>query len=101
MSESVLVLGVDYGEVRIGLALGDLGSGLVLALPVLEHPGDEEGAAERLAEVARIREVGHVVLGNPIHMSGAASPMSLAVARIRDLIADRLDLPVPFHHHHG
>ncbi len=42
--ESVTFLGVDYGTVRIGLALGFLDSGLVVQLPVLPNPGSVKAA---------------------------------------------------------
>lgn len=88
------VLGVDYGTVRIGLALGDLASGLVLPLPVLPNPGTVEGAITRLEEVARGRSAVTVVLGDPVFASGVPSPMSLTIARVADELARRLGVPV-------
>lgn len=88
------VLGVDYGTVRIGLALGELGSGLVLPLPVLSNPGTLDEAAARIAEIARGREAALLVLGNPVHMSGEASSMSEKVAKLRDALAAALSVPV-------
>jgi len=88
------ILGVDFGTVRIGLAVGELGSGLVLPLPVLSNPGTLEQTAERIAEVARGREVAAVVLGNPIHVSGEASAMSAKVGGLKTALATRLSVPV-------
>jgi putative Holliday junction resolvase len=88
------VLGVDYGTVRIGLALGELGSGLVLPLPVLASPVTLEETAERIAEVALGREASVVVLGNPVHMSGDASSMSVKVTKLKELLGARLAIPV-------
>ncbi len=81
------MLGVDWGTVRIGLALGEAASGLVVALPVLDHPGDEAAAVRRVAEAARGREVDRVVVGRPLHKSGAENPMSRMTARVRDALA--------------
>lgn len=83
-----IVLGVDYGHVRVGLALGHADSGLVLGLPVLQHPGDDEGLALRLAEIARARDATVVVLGHPLHASGKASPQSKRVERLRDRLVE-------------
>jgi putative Holliday junction resolvase len=88
------VLGVDYGSVRIGLALGCPRTGLVIPLPVMDHPGDEEAAVERILEVARGRAVGRIVIGDPLHMSGAASPMSATVGRLRRALEKALEIPV-------
>lgn len=76
-------LGIDYGTVRIGLALGFLDSGLVIQLPILPNPGNEEKAIESLAGVVRERAPLRVVLGNPVMpLSGDPSAMSRIVARI-------------------
>ncbi len=88
------MLGIDYGTVRIGLALGELASGLVLPLPVLAHPGSEGEVVARIEEVARGRDAAIVVIGNPLHMSGEASSMSARVAKLRDALAARLAAPV-------
>lgn len=83
-----VVLGVDYGQVRVGLALGHADSGLVLGLPVLHHPGDDEGLALKLAEIARARDATVVVLGHPVHKSGKASPQSRKVEKLRDRLVE-------------
>lgn len=88
------VLGIDYGTVRVGLALGDPESGLVLALPVLAHPGEEPALITRLAEIARERDAAVVLLGNPLHVSGEESEMSRRVGLVRDALAAELNLPV-------
>jgi putative Holliday junction resolvase len=88
------VLGVDYGTVRIGLAVGELGSGLVLPLPVLANPGSFEATVERIAETARVREAAIVVLGNPVHMSGEESPMSAQVRKLKTALEAHMPIPV-------
>lgn len=88
------ILGVDYGTVRIGLALGDPRTGLVVPLPVMENPGEDAAVAAKLAEVARGHDVARVVLGDPIHLSGTESKMSRVVGRIRDMLSEQLEVPV-------
>ena len=78
------VVGVDYGTVRIGLALGERSSGLVMPLPVMPHPGSEEAVVERLAAVAQAHDATRVVIGDPLHMTGESSPMSLVVSRLAE-----------------
>lgn len=79
-----VVLGVDYGTVRIGLALGFLRTGLTIGVPVLDNPGSEEAVVAALAEVARARSANVVVLGKPLHLSGKESAGSRLAARLRD-----------------
>ena len=87
------VLGVDFGQARIGVAISDeLG---MLAHPletVSAKPGD--AAVRRVAQLARERDVERVVVGLPRHMSGAAgaaaAEVEAFVAKLRPLL--RCDL---------
>lgn len=61
------VLGIDFGQVRIGLAISD-------ELRLLAHPLEtisaNKAAAKRIAEIVEERKVDKVVIGIPRHMSG-------------------------------
>lgn len=94
MPEEEVVLGVDYGTVRVGLALGFSKGGLVVPIPVLPHPGSEDGLVAGLAEVARARDATVVVLGDPRHMSGKASAGTHTVRRLREKLEQALGRPV-------
>lgn len=65
------VLGVDFGQARIGVAVSD-------ELGMLAHPLETvsaarlDVAAKRIAELAREKNVEHVVIGLPRHMNGDA-----------------------------
>jgi putative holliday junction resolvase len=61
------LLGVDFGRVRIGIAVSDeLG---LLAHPVKTIPASHE-AAKLVAEIAREKNVERVVIGLPRHLNG-------------------------------
>ncbi len=85
-----VVLGVDYGQARVGLALGLGDSGLVLGLPVLRHPGKgkDKELARQLVELVRERRATVVVLGLPLHRNGAVSAGSRAVEALKALMAE-------------
>jgi putative holliday junction resolvase len=89
-----VVLGVDYGTVRVGLALGFTKGGLVVPIPVLPHPGSEDALVAGLAEVARARDATVVIIGNPLHMSGKASAGTHTVRRLREKLEQTLGRPV-------
>ncbi len=62
------ILGVDFGRVRIGIAVSDeLG---LLAHPVETIPAGQN-AAKRIDEIAREKNVERVVIGLPRHMNGS------------------------------
>jgi putative Holliday junction resolvase len=63
------ILGVDFGRVRIGIAVSD-------ELGLLAHPVKtilaSRDAAKQIAQLAREKDVERVVVGLPRHMSGSA-----------------------------
>ena len=65
------ILGIDFGQVRIGLAISDeLG---MLAHPVKTVPASR-AALNEIAEIARERDVERVVIGLPRQMNGDLGP---------------------------
>lgn len=88
------ILGVDFGDVRTGLAVSDptrfLASGLYYV-----SPGGIEKTADKVAEVAREQRVGAVVVGLPVNMDGSLGFRSERVKEFADLLRARLDgIPV-------
>ena len=83
------VLGIDFGQVRIGVAVSDqLG---MLAHPLETIPAARlDAAAKRIAELAREKDAEQVVLGMPRHMSGemgvAAAEVNAFAKRLRGLL---------------
>ncbi len=83
------ILGVDFGQARIGVAISDeLG---LLAHPLETIPGAKiDAAARRVAEIAREKDVERVVLGMPRHMNGelgaAAAEVTIFAEKLRRLL---------------
>lgn len=69
------ILAIDYGRKRIGLALSDeLGlTAQPLATLVRKNRRDD---LRRLREIRRQHEVGKIVVGYPLHMTGEAGEMA-------------------------
>ncbi|MGI8625086.1 MAG: Holliday junction resolvase RuvX [Geodermatophilaceae bacterium] len=89
-------LGIDVGSVRVGVALSDP-SGLI-ASPLITLLRDR-GAADqrRIADLVREHEVVEVIIGLPLHLSGAhgaaseeATAYSVAVATLIEPVPVRL-----------
>ncbi len=73
----MLVLGVDLGDRRTGLAIGDDGSRMALPLDVIEI--DRSRGTELVhAVAARARDegVGRIVIGLPVNMDGTEGAMA-------------------------
>lgn len=68
------ILGVDFGDVRTGLALSDITGFLAGGAGTVK--GGFEKTAQRVAEVAKENDVSKIVLGHPINMNGTLGERS-------------------------
>jgi putative Holliday junction resolvase len=89
----VVVLGVDLGARRIGLAVSDAEERVAFPAGVLESRGAARDVAT-VAEIVRERGAGRVVVGLPIHMSGRRGPEAEAAQRFAEALAKRAGVPV-------
>jgi putative Holliday junction resolvase len=92
----VRVLGIDFGERRIGLALSDPTG--TIASPVetlLRRPG-KRPPLMRLVDVARASGVERLVVGLPLDLRGAETPWCREVRAMGDELARRLGVPVAY-----
>lgn len=87
------VLGIDFGQARIGVAVSDeLG---MLAHPLETIPGARlDAAARRIAELAREKDAEQVVLGMPRHMNGDAGAAAAEVTAFADRLRPLLSCPL-------
>lgn len=88
-----MTLGIDYGEVRTGVAVSDAMG--ILASPVAVLRATSEKAL--FAEIARIsaeRGATHIVLGYPRNMDGTAGAKAQKCEQIAERLRRRLNLPV-------
>ena len=82
------VLGIDLGEARVGVALSDdLG---LLAHPLETIEVSRRDPCERIAELARERQVGAIIVGVPRNMDGSFGPAALKarafIERLRECV---------------
>ncbi|MCD9198182.1 Holliday junction resolvase RuvX [Aeromicrobium wangtongii] len=84
-------LGVDVGDVRIGVAISDPDG--ILATPVETVPAGQ-GAIKRLAEIVREYDVFECIVGLPMGLSGREGPAAIKVRAFCDELSAAID-PVP------
>ena len=88
------VLGVDVGTVRVGLAMSDATGTLASPLETLKRAKDRSDL-DRLAALVVEHEVTEVVVGEPVHLSGASGASAQDAADYAQELADRIpDVPV-------
>ena len=69
------ILGVDYGDARTGVAVSDISGFLAGGVGTIKSTGFLK-TAEEVAKIAKEKDVGLIVLGNPINMNGTQGPRS-------------------------
>jgi putative Holliday junction resolvase len=89
----VRVLALDYGSARCGCALSDPTGTLATPIEPILRPATRKGLA-RVGDLVREREVGRVVVGLPLSLSGADSAQTRETREWAARLAERIDVPV-------
>lgn len=89
------ILALDLGKKRIGLAISDPLGITAQGLPNLVRTNKRSDLAA-LEQLTREREVGRILMGNPINMRGAEGRQSAWVREFGAAIETRIGLPVTF-----
>jgi putative holliday junction resolvase len=87
------IAGVDFGTVRIGIAICD--ADWILASPLEIHPATNWAAAgEYFRQLAKLERIAGFVVGLPIHCDGGESQKSLECREFAKWLASQTQLPV-------
>ena len=87
------IMAIDYGDQRIGLAVSDL-LGMLAGEAWTMNEWNMQRAAQRIAEEAKKREVGTLVLGLPKNMDGTEGPRAALSREFKTLLEEASGLPV-------
>jgi putative Holliday junction resolvase len=88
------IIAIDWGEVRLGLALSDEGQVLASPLDTLHRrAGKRFPMPAFLDHIARYQPVG-IVVGLPLTPEGGEGPSALASRELAGVVAARTGLPV-------
>ncbi len=67
------ILGIDYGEARVGVAITDGLNITAQGLETIQRNGSDKVVLRRLDEILANYEVDTIVVGMPLHMNGTVS----------------------------
>ncbi len=90
------VLGVDYGERRVGLAVSDPTGTIAQPLETLTRRRGKRPPVAPIARIAADHEVAAIVLGLPLTPEGDDSDWTREVRAFGDALAERTGLTVHF-----
>ena len=87
------VLALDVGEKRIGIAISDLLGITAQGLPTIEYQS-RKVALDGIAEMAKMHDVGEIVIGLPKNMDGTLGFKSQEVLHFSEQLKRRIEVPV-------
>src|SRR4051794_10719646 len=87
--------GIDYGTVRIGIALTDVEQRIASPFANYNRHG-ELADAEYFRNLAKAEQIVGFVAGLPVHLDGGESQKSLEARRFGKWLADTTAVPVVF-----
>jgi len=79
------IVGIDYGDVRIGISISD--ESKIIAFPLAYIDGHRD-LKKKFENILDGKEIEKFILGNPLGMNGSAGPMSEKI----DKLALKLEL---------
>ena len=68
------IIGLDYGEVRTGVAISDELGMLAHGLETINHNKNEKMLIERIKEIIAQNNVSKIVIGYPLNMNATKGP---------------------------
>ena len=86
-------LGIDYGTVRIGLALSDPTGTLASPLAFLENKSPQQ-VTTALSELIQTHQIAGLVIGLPRNMDGTYGPSAQKVRDFIEQIQKSISLPI-------
>ena len=87
------MMGVDYGDVRTGLALSDISGTLASAYTTIKE-GGMRNTAKKVAEEAEKNGVCQIVVGLPKNMDGSEGGRAELVKAFVDILSELTPLPI-------
>jgi putative Holliday junction resolvase len=90
------ILALDVGNRRIGMAVTDELGITAQGLRTLERTSKRRDL-ETLQKIVRKYDVGEVVVGRPVHMSGDKSAQSEKVEKFAGQLGEALEIPIHFY----
>ncbi len=88
------VAAIDYGTVRIGVAISDERKIIAQPLKLIEAKRKHEETAKLIQQALSSYTIETIVLGLPLHLDGKESPMSQEVRQFAKVLESTLNIPV-------
>ena len=88
------IVGIDFGERRIGVAAADDRTRLAIPLTTAEVRGDP---VDELVLIAAEQRAEELVFGLPLSLTGAEGPQSQHIREVVAALSERISIPIRLH----
>ena len=88
------ILGIDYGDVRTGIAVSDPFGFTAQGLETIHYKGDMEVLLNRIAEIIKEYDVKKIVIGYPRNMNGSIGFRANKTEEFIEVLIDKFGLNV-------
>ena len=88
-----VILGIDYGRKRIGVAASDVGAKIATPLTVIDA-ADRARAIREIARIAAEHEASEIVVGMPRSLDNTLGPMAVETTAFIEELRAALKVPV-------
>ncbi len=85
------ILGIDHGDVRIGIAMSDETAFLASPLITVQNG---KGAVDEIVALIQEHSVEKIVMGLPLNMDGSFGPATKKVRKFSEKLAQKTDVPI-------
>ncbi len=86
------IIGIDFGEVRTGVAISDASRFLASGIGYVKVGGIGK-TAEKIAEIAKEKGASAIVVGCPINMNGSEGPRAERCRDFAERVSELTSLP--------
>lgn len=86
------VLGIDYGQRKMGVAIADLSAHVATPLCVLE--GSKQQFVDQLVAIAKLQNIARIVVGMPYRRDGQPAMLAEEIQKFVMSLREQLTIPV-------
>ncbi|MBR3887829.1 MAG: Holliday junction resolvase RuvX [Clostridia bacterium] len=88
------IMGIDYGDVRTGIAISDLLGITAQGLESINHGESEKKLLNRIAEIIKEYQIEKIVIGYPLNMNNTKGPRAEKTDKFIEKLKNRFGLEV-------
>jgi putative Holliday junction resolvase len=90
------VLGIDFGERRVGLALSDPTATIAQPLPTIVRRAGKRPPVAAIVEIIQKHDIDRAVIGLPLNLAGDETEWTAQVRAFAQKLSERAGIPVDF-----